>query len=573
MSQEIHYEVFRRLGSKGAWALLDVVTDRDHALRLAEEMMKDEKATGVKVVKETYHPDTGDYLSLKIFEDGHTKMKVQQAAEDMPHALPCFQPDDLYSYHARTTIARLLSDFLGRNRWTVTELIHRADALEKLEATGTLYQHAIQKISVAQAASTSTPVQQIIKSLNDLATKAIHRVYRDERRKYFPDVPDGRFGAVASRLAGESDGAYILNGAIARYLKPAKAWDEKLAALLALMKDIPAEGPGRLLLLSSIDAITAEMLNGSAALHELIGTRDCLGEALLALVQLFTGEETGSQAGIIALAHYFAGDELAEARTAIANRILAEMKSVRRLSHVSAMDELKQLRRVAGRLVLAQGKYLSHEDLIVAFTLRSKRLVTHESIGEHLADAKEPDEKIDRLLLIEENIIGAENKRQLATFIMPVLLSNSFEQHFLLGKAPPVQRMQRLAELQARVRRSTFQEKERQEIGDFLDKLACEVETRGRVLEAIEAKSSGHVESAINLLRLCTGGMVTEGRLSTKTRDMIMSHLGKPGFLTGYVAHVSRGAKPDADGAMKELMGSLSKAGIAPENGLKSIAA
>src|SRR6185503_10805527 len=186
-------------GAKGGWLLHDVASGRDSALKNAEELMKSEKATGVKVIKETYNPDTGDYLTLKIFEDGHTRMKVEQAAEDVPHALPCFQPDDLYSYHARSTIARLLVDFLARNRWTVTELIHRADALEKLEATGTQYQHAIQKVSVAQASSTTTPVQQIMKSLNELVTKAIHRIYRDDREKRFPEVPPGKFGALATK--------------------------------------------------------------------------------------------------------------------------------------------------------------------------------------------------------------------------------------------------------------------------------------------------------------------------------------------------------------------------------------
>src|SRR5271165_1922567 len=100
---------------------------------MAGDLMASEKATGVKVVKETYDNDTGDYLSLKIFEDGHTKMKVDPAAEDVPEVLPCFKPDDLYSYHARATLTRLLRDFLARQKLTVTELIHRADSLELLE--------------------------------------------------------------------------------------------------------------------------------------------------------------------------------------------------------------------------------------------------------------------------------------------------------------------------------------------------------------------------------------------------------------------------------------------------------
>ena len=141
MGKEVHFEIFRRVGARGAWSLHEVANERERALSIAQELMTSEKATGVKVVKETYNDETGDYLTLKIFEDGHNKMKVAPAQEDAPHALPCFKPDDLYSYHARQTMARLLGDFLARHKITITELIHRADMLEKLEATGTLYQH------------------------------------------------------------------------------------------------------------------------------------------------------------------------------------------------------------------------------------------------------------------------------------------------------------------------------------------------------------------------------------------------------------------------------------------------
>ncbi len=187
MGREIHYEVFRRAGARGGWTLHEVASSRELAISMAQELMASEKATGVKVVKETYNDDTGDFLTLKIFEEGHNQVKMAPAQEDAPHALPCFKPDDLYSYHARATMMRLLIDFLGRNKITITELIHRADMLEKLEATGTLYQHAIQKVAVAQAANTTTPVQHFVKSLNELATQAFHRVYRDQRRGLFPD--------------------------------------------------------------------------------------------------------------------------------------------------------------------------------------------------------------------------------------------------------------------------------------------------------------------------------------------------------------------------------------------------
>ena len=575
MSQQIHYEIFRRVGAKGGWTLHDVANKRDSAIAIAQQLMADDKATGVKVVKETYNEDTGDYLTLKIFEEGHNQVKVDVAAEDVPHALPCFKPDDLYSYHARSTMARLLGEYLARQKLTVTELIHRADALEKLEATGTVYQHAIQKIAVAQAASTTTPVQKIVKSMDELATKAMQRVYRDESKNYFPQAEAGKFLPLARKIDNETDKSYLLNGAIARYLADAKSWDEKMLRLLAILKEASDKSAEAALLLSAVDSIAAEILNGSAALHELIGTSENLGAALFVLVHLFLGQKMeGAKSGIATVTQQFAADELPESRTAVANRILAELKSVKRLCPASLVDELKTLRAIANKLVMGQGKYLSHEDLIAAFTLRSRRLVTHESIGEHLREAETPDAKIERLLLVEENIIGAENKRQLAASIIPIITSAAYEQHFLFAKTPVLARLQKLAELQARVRRSGFQELQRVELSEALDKTACEVESRAKFLEAIEAKPIGHVEKAVGILRLVTGNVFTEGNLAAKARTLILSHLSQPGFMTGYVAFNAKGeAHADSDTAMAGLIGALEKAGITAETGLKSIAA
>jgi hypothetical protein len=578
MSQrEIHYEIFRRTGAKGSWTLHDVNNRRETALDIAKQLMADEKATGVKVVKETYHTDTGDFQTLKIFEDGHNKMKVEVAAEDAPHALPCFMPDDLYSYHARSTMGRLLAEYLARQKLTITELIHRADALEKLEATGTVYQHAIQKVAVAQAANTQTSVQSIVKSLNEISTKAMERVYRDERRGYFPKASPGKFAGLARDVAAKSDKSYLLNGAIARFLADAKGWDEKLMRLLSILKE--AEGDddaASVLLLSAVDSIGAEILNGSAALHELIGQTENLGASLFLLVHLFLGQPMeGARTGIAAVTQHFAADDLPESRTAVANRILAELKSVKRLCPNSLVDELKTLRKIANKLVLGQGKYLSNEDLIAAFTLRSKRLVANEAVAEHLQEAAQPDAKIERLLLIEENIIGIENKRQLAAFFAPIIMSSAFEAQFLFAKTPILARLKRLTELQSRVRRAGFQDLQKQEISDALDKIASEAESRAKLLDSVETKAANNVEKAIALLRLCAGGVLTEGRLMTRARNTILSCMGQTGFMTGYVMHSAKakGEPINADAATAELLGSLQKAGITAVTGLKSIAA
>ncbi len=569
MGREIHYEVFRRVGAKGGWTMHDVRSDRDSAIEMAQGLMEAEKATGVKVVKETYNDDTGDYLSLKIFEEGHNQVKVPVAQEEAPHALPCFKPEDLYSYHARATIRRLMPDFLARNKITVTELIHRADMLEKLEATGTLYQHAIQKVAVAQAATTSANVQQIVKSLNELATQSIQRVYRDQRKGLFPNPDANQFAELATKLAPQGDAAYIFNAALANHLKDAKGWDQKVEMLLTVMENAPTEEAPRKLVLSSVDAILAEAMGGSAALHELMGHTDTLSESLGLLVELFLGRTPrGAKGGLSMLTQHFAKDDLAEARTAVADRIVAEFKSTKRLVPDSLVEELKSLRSLANKVVMGVGKYLSHEDLVAAFTLRSKRLVTQEILASHI-DGAGADEKVERLLFVEENVIGSENKRQLAGFVLPVVNSAPFENFFANAKTPIISRLQRLAFLQGKVRRSNFVEEQRQEIAFRMDRIAFAAANAAKLFEGIEGRATSPVDKAQTLLKLALSGIFTEGTLSIKAREIILGCLATPGFLAGYFA-----AKPgNNDEAMAALMADLSKVGITAETGLKFIAA
>jgi hypothetical protein len=573
MARQIHFEIFSRRGSKGGWNLVEVRETRADAIKFAQELMND-GATGVKVVKETYNDDTGDYLSLKIFEDGHNKVKVAPAQDEFPPSPPCFKVDDLYSYHARKTIALLIPDFLRHFKVTVTELGHRADLLEKLEASDNILQFAVQRVAVAQAANSDQQLQQIIKKLNELADQAFKRVYRDARKGRFPVTERAHFGQLAEKLAAATDGRYVLNGVIAQYLADASGWDQKVFRLMALIEEARGDGRGAKLLLAAIDSLMSEILAGPAAMRELIGQKENHGAEVMSLVKLFLGrdpDESEGRDGLISLTHRFAADALPDSRGAIADRIIAEFRSFKRLCPDSLADEFKVLRQIANLVVTGVGKYLSHEDLIAAFVLRSKRLITNENLGNYLSGATAPDEKLERLLFVEENIIGAENKRQLATFVLPVATSASLEEQFTSAKTPVTVRLQRLAALNARVRRSGFQENQRKEIADVLDRIACGVEAKGRLFESIEKNPVGHVEKANMLLALFSSNSFTEPALSARARELMMVYLSKPGFLSGYVAQP--GAVADPNAAVAELLRILQKIGITEAAGLKSIAA
>jgi hypothetical protein len=403
-------------------------------------------------------------------------------------------------------------------------------------------------------------------------------VYRDQRHGVFQRVGAGQFSRYAAKIAGAGNAAYLLNGAIAKHLRDAKGWDEKVLRLLAILDEAEGDSAGATLLAQSVDAIIAEVLHGSVALHQLIGEHENLGAAVMSLVLLFLGEPPADRIGrpgLIALTQHFAKDRLPAARTAVANRILAELRSMRRLCAGSPIDGFATLKRIANKLVMGQGKYLSHDDLVAAFGMRSRRLISHDHVEEYMADAPTPDEKVARLLYVEENIVGADNKRQLVSFILPVITSAAFENHFIFGKAPPLPRLQKIAHLQASILKSGFQENQKRELAEMLDRIASEMESRAKLFDSIEAKPAGHVEKAIVILRLCAGGFLTEGRLSARARELVLGHLGQPGFLTGYAAQSAQAnaTVPNPQAAISELMQLLEKAGITAETGLRSIAA
>ncbi len=108
-----------------------------------------------------------------------------------------------------------------------------------------------------------------------------------------------------------------------------------------------------------------------------------------------------------------------------------------------------------------------------------------------------------------------------------MLNSASFENVFHNPKVPLLQRLQRLAQLQARVRRSGFIDVTREEISSRIDLMAVQMEARGKLLEAIQARPGSAADKVQTLLRLMAGGMLTEGVLATRARTLILGYVSQ----------------------------------------------
>lgn len=523
MGRHIHYELFIRRGTARGWTLQDAIERRDEAIEAAKAQMATGFVTAVRVVKETFDDESNDFRSVVILEDGNTKkISVAREDEDAPNALPCFTPDDLYSVHARHTMSRLFADTLARWKLTITELIHRPDMLEKLEATGTLFQHAVQKIAIAQSSTNGVPIAQIIRALNELADRAIQRVYREQRAKRIVMCKDAaELVALADARAGQPEASLALGLAFAAYLAPAPSWLVKLDLALELIETPPKTDAGRALLMPLADAVVGEILNGSAALQELIGAMPDLGSALVAMSDLYLGRppQTEHSSGLARLSAFFGSDRLLDARTALGRRVLAEVRTHKRLAP-TVDAEMRLLRAITQRLVLGPPQLVPHEDIVSAITVRSRRLVQSDTIGELVKDARSPLEKIERMLMLEENVIGAENKRRIWDHIKPVLASPAFESALLDPKLGALERLSVAAKLQHRILRSSLAEAARGEGAAAIDGIARRTvdQVRGQVLGADRAKGAA---AALAFAKALEAGAVPKGACEAAVRDVL----------------------------------------------------
>ncbi len=507
MPSQVHYELFVRRGASPGWSLLEASENRAEIMSAAEAALASASVTGAKVVKETYDEATGDFMSVRIFEEGKRKFRIAKAAENVPPALPCMTPDDLYGLHARHTLGRLFADILSRWKLTVTELIHRADMLEKLEATGTLFQHAVQKVAIAQSNGGEQPLPQTIRALTDLADRAIKRVYREERsgRVVAPKTVD-ELNAYAEAKVGREDAEFLIGLALAQFLKPAANWADKLDRVLAIIARPSADEVAARMLTAFADALVGEILGGSAALQELLGPVEDLGGALVAMSDLYLGRVPPSAPDLALgrLAGFFAADRLLDARTALARRVLSELKTHKRLARTVA-GELAHLRAVTSRLVLGPTRLVPHEDIVAAVTLRSRHLVQSGPIGDYLEGA-DAAQRVERLVQFEINIVGGDNKRRIWDHLKPVLASAAFDAA-LTQEGGPVARLVRAAALQALLARSSLPEAARDEGAALIDAAAHRVADWPRLHKQLVDPERGAALRAHLSLALASGGV------------------------------------------------------------------
>jgi len=532
MSQ-VHYELFVRRKAGAQWTLEIATENRAHALQTAEDVLEQGRAVAVRVSKETLDGATGEYKSIAIFTKGMVDGgKPKKEVEERDPL--CVQPADLYTAHARDRIGRLLEGFLNRHKATPFELLHRPDLVEKLEASGTDLQHALQKIAIPEAEARGQSVHEVIRHFQGLVERTIANLTKAFKKGALPDLDKEGFAKAAERLVADPDRAFLLGAGVAASIAVASNWSDKIARLLDLADAAPEEPRARAAALAAIEQPLSEIIGSRAGMADLLDTtNEDLGATLAAMTRLTGGIAVEALIKIensvrncmpelsgtaYRLGDWLARDEFPSVRKAIAQRVLTELNGVRRLKPSDAEQEIEYLRALAMSLTAAAGRILQAEDIQNAFTTRSKTLLNGDFIDSLLGRDRSAHEEIKMLIRLAENVMGAVNKRNAARWLNANISAMRFEKEMRAGPDSPVAKLSHLAGLQRQLVRSGLVREDFEPLCAKLGDIGALIEGDTRLL-AMLVRAPAPLPHRLQLLaKLALGEAGPSGPVAEKAR-------------------------------------------------------
>lgn len=567
---QVHFEVFSRRRVNAPWTLEMATEDRRAAVETAEDMLASNRAAAVKVCKETLDQETRGFKTVIILSKGAVEAVKAKKSRDGDETPLCVTPSDLYSFHARERIGRLLDGWLKRKNVTPFELLHRPDLVEDLESSGVEIQHAVQKIAIPEAQERGLSVHEVIRTFQKLIERAVERIVKDGRKNAFPEVRGTAFAAAADRLADNPERVYLLGGGVAAAIGDAATWRDKIGVIIDLAEAAPQTGPGRTLAFQVLEQPLAEVLGARGGLADLFGDDLDLGGNLAALTRLAAGREVAALSGVDPqinvqipplsghaqrLAGWLQQDVFESVRAAIGRRILRELKGPRRLRPDDADGEIAILRALAMALTAAAaGKLVTPEEVEEAFVQRCKTLVAGDFVDRFLADRGGALAEAQALVWLAENMVGAANKRDAARWISASVGALRFETDLRNGADGPGTKLSVLADLARKVNQAGLNDADQAAAAGKIGEIAGLVEADARMVAALGRADAPLIQRLTALLRLASGESAPRGPAADRAKKEAVRLLREPEARAELVS--------DPEG-LKKVQGLMQSAGLA----------
>ena len=277
------YEVLTGDGKR--WTIDSTQRVRLKAMKQAETLLATNRYDAVRV---TARKDGWSRENV-VFEQTATE-KPGKALKVTPieEAAVCADYADYYGFASRRTIGRLIRAYLDEQGITALELLFDAGRLNMLERNEAFFSGAMQRAGGVQAkASGETPTERINALYSMYARIKDRARSAEDLEEYATTLRQRGLDALIEEVKGtvspENRDVFVA-GALALFLGDGRDWGDKLDLVIDLAEAGPTPDA-----LGIVDGIGAEILDGSAAVTEIIGSKRDAISAFRAMVQLAAG--------------------------------------------------------------------------------------------------------------------------------------------------------------------------------------------------------------------------------------------------------------------------------------------
>ncbi|RMF69175.1 MAG: hypothetical protein D6740_09860 [Alphaproteobacteria bacterium] len=522
MGRNVHFELQGLRGN--SWTVIEIFDDQNAAVRAAEKAFRTTTFTAVRVLRERFNPKDGQFHSFEVLYKGR-KIRTSKFDVIKPTA-GCEKVSDLYSTDGRQQIGELLRDSLDDWQLTPLEILYGYDNYLRLSQAGTTLQGAVQRAAVAQVKMTGEAVGERVKKLYSLIDEAAAAL-KALSEAGFPVIDEERFASLLAGLEGEKERGFLLCGAIAQDLARCRTGVEKLRRLLGLMRENHPAWASRI-----IDHYIAEILALRGVLDEVLGTRAAVERIFAIATLLGSGPGHGrAPTGLAArLARFMEARLLRQSRRVLERQLVEAIGQQRRWTQGSLIEEFRAIARVAQEL----GGNLQMEGagagLVQQLEERAARFLNSQTIASYLETCKTPAERLAALLDLEPFVLGADNKRMLANYMLPQLTGPD-EAFWLKDEDSPARAMKRLADFQQRVLSSTLTRFTRDQLADRLDALCVILLEKAKIFDKLRASRMPPYDAVMRIFALIEQGLLTEGRAQQLAVEEARRYMRSKGFV------------------------------------------
>ena len=367
------YEV--QTESDGKWTFFASHNVKSQAIQQAQALLDSHKYSGVKVIAESDRK--GDEIIFneraEVTDKGLTVVPIESSPV-------CETLADCYQLEARRTIGHLLRQYLDDVGMTAMELAFDFGRLKMLERDDKLYIGALSRLASLQVDKDAgeKPVDRqnkLERLYNQLVANAQKMMKREDLNEA---LQAGGLQALIDKVNAEApadERHMLILAGLAVHMGEQGDWSGKIEGLVKLL-----DGQAGVVVQAYVDEALAEILDGTAAITELLGGVADAASAHRMLVQLCQGrlpEVKNPLSCINELNKTMAAYELENARDAILGRVARGIGGVKPMTREGKEGERTALvtliRNLEGYAGLLGGPQMAE-----ALTLRAKMALGRE---------------------------------------------------------------------------------------------------------------------------------------------------------------------------------------------------